>query len=116
MIPRSVANLIIVLVTTVWAFNFVGQFIPGLDYQPDVSINGIFMAIVGGALIASRKTLGRGDDQPPPAPPEEPPPGVPAPPEPPPPPSAPPGITTPGRESVADLLERLAREARGGSR
>lgn len=53
MIPKSLATVIIVLVTVVWAVNFAAQFIVD-EYKPDVAINGIFMAIVGGALALSR--------------------------------------------------------------
>lgn len=55
MIPKPLATVIIVLVTVVWAVNFAAQFIVA-EYKPDVAINGIFMAIVGGALALSRGT------------------------------------------------------------
>jgi hypothetical protein len=54
-IPKPLATVIIVLVTVVWAVNFAAQFIVA-EYKPDVAINGIFMAIVGGALALSRGT------------------------------------------------------------
>lgn len=54
MIPRPLATAIIVVVTLVWAANFAAQFVVA-DYSPDVAINGIFMAIVGGALALSRR-------------------------------------------------------------
>lgn len=54
MIPKPLATAIIIVVTVVWAFNFAAQFIVE-DYSPDVAINGIFMAIVGGALALSRR-------------------------------------------------------------
>lgn len=76
MIPRPVANAIIVVITVIWAANFTLQFFVA-DYQPDSYINTIFLGIVGGALALSR----RGD--PPPSPP---------PPPPPPPPTAPGGV------------------------
>ena len=53
MIPKPLATVIIVLVTVVWAVNFAAQFIVA-EYKPDVAINGIFMAVVGGALALSR--------------------------------------------------------------
>jgi hypothetical protein len=59
MIPRPLASAIIVLVSVIWAANFVLQFIVP-EYHPDVTINGIFMAIVGGALALSRKDGGGG--------------------------------------------------------
>lgn len=62
MIPRPLATVIIIVVTLVWAVNFAAQFIVA-DYSPDVAINGIFMAIVGGALALSRpgKSAENGD-------------------------------------------------------
>ena len=54
MIPKPLATVIIVVVTIVWAVNFAAQFVV-TGYEPDVSINGIFMAIVGGALALSRR-------------------------------------------------------------
>lgn len=53
MISKPLATAIIIIVTVVWAVNFAAQFFV-TDYDPDVSINGIFMAIVGGALALSR--------------------------------------------------------------
>lgn len=74
LLPRPVASAIIIVVTVVWSANFVLQFVVA-DYKPDVAINGIFMAVVGGALALSR----RGDPPPPPDPP-----AIPSPPAPPP--------------------------------
>lgn len=54
MIPKPVATAIIIIVTLVWAVNFAAQFVIE-DYSPDVAINGIFMALVGGALALSRR-------------------------------------------------------------
>jgi hypothetical protein len=54
MLPRPLASAIIVLVSLVWAANFIAQFIVD-NYHPDVTLNGVFMAIVGGALALSRK-------------------------------------------------------------
>ena len=54
MLPRPLASAIIVLVSLIWALNFIAQFfIP--EYKPDVTLNGVFMCIVGGALALSRK-------------------------------------------------------------
>lgn len=48
-IPAPLANAIIVLVSLVWAGNFLASvFLPG--YEPDATINFVFMTIVGGAL------------------------------------------------------------------
>ena len=55
MIPRPLANGIIVLVSIVWAVNFFIQFLVP-TYQPDITLNGVFMAVVGGAIaLQSRK-------------------------------------------------------------
>jgi hypothetical protein len=53
-LPRPLASAIIVLVSVIWAANFIAQFIVE-NYRPDVTLNGVFMAIVGGALALSRK-------------------------------------------------------------
>lgn len=57
MLPKPLAAAIIIIVTVVWAANFVAQFIVD-SYEPDVAINGIFMAVVGGALALSRRDYG----------------------------------------------------------
>jgi hypothetical protein len=54
MLSRPLASAIIVLVSLVWAANFIAQFVIP-EYKPDVTLNGVFMAIVGGALALSRK-------------------------------------------------------------
>lgn len=59
MLPESLARVIIILVTVIWAANFILQFIV-TGYHPDVTLNAIFMAIVGGALALSRKNKGDG--------------------------------------------------------
>lgn len=47
MIDTKLKNVIISVVTSVWAINFVaGLVVP--HYQPDQAINAIFMGIVGG--------------------------------------------------------------------
>lgn len=49
MIPGPLANAIVVVVTLVWAGNFLASvFLPG--YSSDSSLNFVFMTIVGGAL------------------------------------------------------------------
>lgn len=60
LLPKRLAQAIIVLVSVVWTANFSLQFVPALDWHPDASINGIFMAVVGGALALSRKDKGDG--------------------------------------------------------
>jgi len=59
MIPRSLATAIVVLVSVIWAANFVLQFVIP-SWHPDVTINGIFMGVVGTALALSRKDGGGG--------------------------------------------------------
>jgi len=54
MIPKPLASAIIILVSFVWACNFFMQFLI-TTYHPDITLNGIFMGIVGGALALSRK-------------------------------------------------------------
>lgn len=61
MLPKPLATAIIVIVTIVWAINFGAQFIVA-EYKPDVAINGIFMAVVGGALALSRRGNKDGED------------------------------------------------------
>lgn len=59
MLSRRATTWVVGLVSIVWALNFLaGIAIP--DYRSDQAINGIFMAIVGGALALGRKD--RDDD------------------------------------------------------
>lgn len=66
MIPKPVASAIIVLVTIIWAANFVAPIVLP-EYKPDVTINGIFMGIVGAAFAFGRKGTEK-EAAPPPAP------------------------------------------------
>lgn len=61
-------TVIIAVVTTVWAANFVGGLVVS-GYQPSESINGIFMMIVGGLFAIGAKKGGEGGDQDAPPPP-----------------------------------------------
>ena len=54
MIPRPLVSVIIVLVSIVWAANFFLQFVVP-SYEPDVTLNGVFMGTVGLVLSLSRK-------------------------------------------------------------
>jgi hypothetical protein len=85
LLPRRLAQFVIGLVSVVWFVNFGAQFVPALNWHPDASINGIFMGVVGGALVLSRKADkhdegdddegddgGDGDDPEPPTPPTPP--------------------------------------------
>lgn len=83
MIPKPLAVAIVCLVTLVWAGNFLAQFLVS-GYSVDGWIHSIFLTVVGGALVASRRggALAPEDEGP----------GTPAtvePPEPPPPPTRP---------------------------
>lgn len=55
MLPKPLANAIVVLVTLVWLANFVAQFVIP-EYKPDPFINTIFAALVGGALALSKRS------------------------------------------------------------
>lgn len=82
-IPAPLANAIVVLVSLVWAGNFLASvFLPG--YSSDATINFVFMTIVGG-MLALRSGEGGGvaglvsrimpAREPPPPPPPDPPEG-----------------------------------------
>lgn len=62
MIGERTRTIILAVVTSVWATNFMaGVFIA--DYRPSESINGIFMAIVGGLFaIGARGGNGKSED------------------------------------------------------
>lgn len=47
MISDRTRTVVLGVVTTVWAINFIAGLVPRLDYEPSESINGIFMAIAG---------------------------------------------------------------------
>jgi len=53
MLPRPVATVIVALTTIVWLANFFAPFF-WIEYKPDPAINGIYLAIIGGALALSR--------------------------------------------------------------
>jgi hypothetical protein len=59
---ERVRNIIIAVVTTVWAVNFAaGLFMP--DYDPDPTIHAVFMSIVGGLLAIGARNDSRHDDR-----------------------------------------------------
>lgn len=60
MIDPKLKNGIIVVVTGVWAVNFLAGLVVS-KYEPDQAINAIFMAIVGG-LFALGARDDKGDD------------------------------------------------------
>jgi hypothetical protein len=51
--PKTLANSIVILVSIVWAGNFVASvLLPG--YTTDSTLNFVFMTVVGGALALKR--------------------------------------------------------------
>lgn len=52
------AAIIIGLVTAIWAVNILAGMFQVNGYRPAESVNGIFMAIVGGAFIARARGSG----------------------------------------------------------
>lgn len=48
------ANLVIGVVTTVWAANIGAGMLHLNGYQPSEAVNGIFLVIVGGAFVLRR--------------------------------------------------------------
>lgn len=51
--PKALANSIVILVSIVWAGNFVASVLLP-EYQTDSTLNFVFMTIVGGALALKR--------------------------------------------------------------
>lgn len=64
MISARTRTIVIGVVTAVWAANFVAG-IAVKGYQPSESINGIFMAIVGGLFALGSRGGGNGGSPPP---------------------------------------------------
>lgn len=62
MLPRHLASAVVVVVTIIWAANFLLQFIV-TTYKPDPILHGVFMSLVGGALALSRKSGNDKDDE-----------------------------------------------------
>jgi len=62
MISDRLRTVIIIIVTAVWAGNFIAGLVPVLEYEPDQAINAAFMLIVGGlfAIGAKNKNGGSG--------------------------------------------------------
>ena len=62
MIDPKLKNWIIIVVTSVWALNFLVGLVPQLSTRRDPLLNGIFMAIVGGLFaLSERKKVGGKD-------------------------------------------------------
>lgn len=57
-ISDRTANVIIIIVTIIWAGNIVAGMMKINDYQPSETINGIFMTIVGGAFVLRARSRG----------------------------------------------------------
>ena len=56
---EKLMNIVLVVVTLVWAGSFAADvFVP--DYQPPLEIHSVFMAIVGGVFIAGSGGSGGG--------------------------------------------------------
>lgn len=62
MISDRTATILITVVTVIWAGNILAGMFQVNDYQSSESINGIFMAIVGGAFALRAKNGGGGGD------------------------------------------------------
>lgn len=65
MISDRTANILIAVVTTVWAANMLGGMFSINGYEPSESINGIFTGTVGVAFLIrarSKDRTGDGDD------------------------------------------------------
>lgn len=63
MISDRSANAIIGVVTAVWAGNLIAGMIPWLNHEPSEAVNGIFMAIVGGAFALRARAKSGGDSE-----------------------------------------------------
>ena len=57
MIGDRTRTIVIAVVTAVWASNFIASVVV-TDYEPTESINGIFMAIVGGLFALGARNNG----------------------------------------------------------
>lgn len=64
MISDRTVNVIVGVVTAVWAVNVVMGMIPHSDYHPPESINAIFVTIVGGAVTYKARSKGDGGGDP----------------------------------------------------
>lgn len=54
MLPKPLGSAILILVSVIWAINFFAQFFIS-TYHPDVTLNGVFATLIGGAFALSRK-------------------------------------------------------------
>ena len=58
MISDKTANVVIGVVTVIWAASIIAGIFSINDYNPSESVNGIFLAVVGAALAARHKAGG----------------------------------------------------------
>ena len=58
MISDKTANIVIGVVTVIWAASILAGIFNLNDYNPSESVNGIFLAVVGAALAARHKSGG----------------------------------------------------------
>lgn len=56
------ANIVIGVVTTIWAGNVIVGMLAWNGYQPSAGINAIFTTIVGGAFALRARSKGNGRD------------------------------------------------------
>jgi hypothetical protein len=61
-ISDRAATTVIYVVTTIWAINILAGMFSWNDYKPSTEVNGIFMAVVGGAFIARTRSRSGGGD------------------------------------------------------
>lgn len=54
------ASIVIYVVTAIWAGNILAGMLAWNGYQPSTEVNGIFMAVVGGAFIARTRARSGG--------------------------------------------------------
>lgn len=62
MISDRTKTVVIAVITTVWAANILAGMFELNGYKPSESINGIFLAIVGGAFALGAKNNGKDND------------------------------------------------------
>lgn len=60
MLPKALANVVVVLVSVVWAVNFAAPLFVA-NYTADPQLNLVFMTIVGGALALKSREKPGGD-------------------------------------------------------
>jgi uncharacterized membrane protein YeaQ/YmgE (transglycosylase-associated protein family) len=63
MISDKTATIIIGVVTAIWALNILAAMFEFNNYQPSESINGIFMAVVGGAFALRHRSASGDKDK-----------------------------------------------------